>query len=99
MVDRATIAAYDATAKAFADRWDAEPPARDLHDILRRFFTRGPTLEVGCGSGRDAAWLVDQGFPTIAFEASIGLANEARLRHPGLRVEHGALPELEGVAE
>ena len=99
MVDIPTLAAYDSRPGEFADRWEAEPPATDLHEIIHRFFTPGPTAEIGCGSGRDAAWLMQEGFPTIAFEPSAGLRDEARQRYPALRVEPKALPELEGVPD
>jgi len=99
MVDTSTLNAYDSDPRHFADRWDAQPPAEDLYEILRRFFTMGRTAEVGCGSGRDAAWLLRQGYPMMCFEASAGLIHEARLRHPELPIEQKALPGLDDVPE
>jgi hypothetical protein len=32
-------------------------PHRLIYTIVLRFFNRGPTADIGCGSGRDAAWL------------------------------------------
>src|SRR5260370_2955 len=67
-MDDATLSAYDRDAKVFADDWDAQPPPIDLHAVVGQFFIRGPTADVGCGSGRDAAWLSARGFPTTAFD-------------------------------
>jgi len=72
-MDDATLSAYDRDAKAFANDWDAQPPPSDLHAVVRQFFIPGPTADVGCGSGRDAAWLNACGYPTTGFDASEGL--------------------------
>jgi len=98
-VDQQTLAAYDADASAFAQDWHAQPPPSDLHAIIKRFFKPGQTADVGCGSGRDAAWLSINGFPTIGYDASQGLLAEARRRYPKLEFHCAALPELSGVAD
>ena len=55
--DTATMAAYDADAARYAEDWETQPAPTDLHDTVRRFFSPGPTADIGCGSGRDTAWL------------------------------------------
>jgi SAM-dependent methyltransferase len=97
-VDLQTLAAYDNAATVFAQDWHDQPPASDLHAIIKRFFLPGLTADVGCGGGRDAAWLTANGFPAIGYDASEGLLREARRRYPQLRFELSALPELPGVA-
>ncbi len=98
-MDRATLGAYDRDAAAFAQDWHTQPPPSDLHDVVRRFFTPGPTADIGCGSGRDAAWLDANGFPTRGFDASEGLLAEARRRHPNIAFSYAVLPELDGIDE
>jgi SAM-dependent methyltransferase len=98
-MDRATLAAYDAAAAAFAKEWDAQPAPADLHDLVKRFFRPGPTADIGCGSGRDAAWLAANGFPTVGYDPSDGLLTQARAAHSGVTFERAALPELHGIAE
>jgi len=98
-MDVQTLAAYDRAADAFAEDWHTQPTPTDLHALVRRFFNSGPTVDIGCGSGRDTAWLTANGFPTIGYDPSSGLLTEARRRHPGLRFELAALPELEGVPD
>jgi SAM-dependent methyltransferase len=98
-MDDATLSAYDRDAKAFADDWETQPVPSDLHAVVRQFFIPGPTADIGCGSGRDAAWLNASGYPTEGFDASEGLLAEARRRHPQIKFGKALLPGLEGVAE
>jgi SAM-dependent methyltransferase len=98
-MDRATLAAYDHGAAAFAKDWHEQPAPVDLQDIVKRFFVKGgATADIGCGSGREVAWLNVNGFPAAGFDASEGLLAEARRRYPKLTFAHAELPELRGVA-
>jgi SAM-dependent methyltransferase len=98
-MDEATLGAYDRDAKAFADEWDAQPQPTDLHAVVARFFIPGPTADIGCGSGRDTAWLNARGYPTRGFDGSDGLLAEARRRHPQVQFAKAILPGLDGIAE
>ncbi|HEX4260443.1 MAG TPA: class I SAM-dependent methyltransferase [Acetobacteraceae bacterium] len=98
-MDAATLSAYDRDAKDFAGEWEGQPPPSDLHAVVDLFFIPGPTADIGCGSGRDAAWLNDRGFPTKGFDASEGLLAEARRRHPQIQFSTATLPGLDGIAE
>jgi ubiquinone/menaquinone biosynthesis C-methylase UbiE len=98
-IDPTTIAAYDHAAQTFAREWDAQPPPADLQAIIRRFFTAGRTADIGCGSGRDAAWLTANGFPTHGYDASASLLAEAARRHPHIRFTQSTLPELSEIAD
>jgi SAM-dependent methyltransferase len=98
-MDPATLAAYDVAAAAFAKEWAEQPPPADLHDLVRRFFRPGLTADIGCGSGRDAAWLAANGFPCVGYDPSPGLLREARATYPDVKFETAALPELAGIAD
>lgn len=98
-MDRQTLAAYDAGAEAYAQDWHAQPAPSDLHAVVRRFFRPGCTADIGCGSGREVAWLCANGFPAIGYDASAGLLAQARARYPGLTFEIGELPGLAGIAD
>lgn len=98
-MDQRTLAAYDAAAAAFADDWHRQPAPSDLHALVRRFFKPGRTADIGCGSGREVAWLWANGYPAIGYDASGGLLGEARARYPRHEFKTAALPELAGVAE
>jgi SAM-dependent methyltransferase len=98
-MDRATLAAYDKEAAAFAQDWHDQPAPVDLQAIVSRFFIKGgSTADIGCGSGREVAWLNANGFPAEGYDASEGLLIEARSRYPQLRFTHAELPELRGIA-
>jgi SAM-dependent methyltransferase len=98
-MDRATLTAYDKDAAAFAQDWHEQPAPVDLQDIIRRFFIAGgATADIGCGSGREVAWLNANGFPAAGFDASDGLLAEARQRYPDFTFTHAELPDLRGVA-
>ena len=97
-MDRQTLAAYDLNAAAFAEDWHGQPAPVDLQEVVERFFVRGGTsADIGCGGGREVAWLNANGFPTIGFDACEGLLGEARRRHPGFRFAQAELPELRGI--
>ena len=98
LMDPQTLAAYDANAQAFADDWHEQPAPADLHALVRRYFRRGPTADIGCGSGREVAWLNANGYQAVGYDPSEGLLAQARARYPGLRFARAALPELDGLA-
>jgi SAM-dependent methyltransferase len=98
-MDRQTLSAYDAEAKAFAADWHEQPPPSDLHALVRRFFKPGQTADIGAGSGREVAWLAANGFPAVGYEPCRGLLNEARAQFPGLTFQDAALPELAGIPD
>src|SRR5271154_236390 len=98
-MDHKTLGAYDGAAAAFAKEWHEQPPPTDLQSAVLQYFKPGRTADIGCGSGRDAAWLNDHGFPAVGFDASAGLRAEARRRYPQIRFAQSSLPELEGIAD
>ena len=99
-MDQATLAAYDRDANGFATDWETQPAPTDLHATVKKFFISGGlTADIGCGSGRDAAWLALNGYPAQGFDASDGLLGEARLRHPQVPFAAAVLPELAGIAD
>ena len=98
-MDIDTLAAYDRDARAFADDWQAQPDAADLHELLTTYFTQGPTADIGSGSGRETAWLASHGYPATGFEPSTGLLAEARRRYPDVTFLEAALPDLPGAGE
>lgn len=56
-------------------------------------------LDVGAGSGRDAAWLAGRGYEVVAAEPSAAMLAHARALHPSSRIRWVAdsLPELAAV--
>ena len=96
-MDRPTLAAYDADAATYAADWLAQDSPEDMYALLRTHFAPGPTADIGCGAGRDTAWLAANGFDARGFDASAGLLAQARAAHPSLRFDETSLPALAGV--
>jgi SAM-dependent methyltransferase len=98
-MDRLTLAAYNHDAAAFARDWHEQPAPVDLYEIVTRFFIKGGnSADIGCGSGREVAWLNANGYPAVGFDASDGLLTEARSRYPDLNFAWAELPALRGIA-
>jgi SAM-dependent methyltransferase len=94
-----TIAAYDRGAAAFAERYEALS-ADVLWGRVRDLLPIGAghlALDVGAGSGRDAAWLASLGYEVVAAEPAGGMRIEGARRHPGLRWVDDRLPALTAV--
>jgi SAM-dependent methyltransferase len=98
-MDQPAVAAYDRSAADFAADWHAQPAPDDLHALVTRFFRPSRTADIGCGSGREVAWLNASGFPAVGFDPSEGLLAQARARYPDLSFATATLPELAGVPD
>jgi ubiquinone/menaquinone biosynthesis C-methylase UbiE len=98
-VDTQTIEAYNQEAEKIAELHVNLIPER-LYQLMRQFFIQGGrTGDIGCGIGRDSAWLSQQGFQVIGIDASIGMLNQAKTRYPRLNFVQAELPELSGIAD
>ncbi|AJX33531.1 class I SAM-dependent methyltransferase [Burkholderia oklahomensis] len=96
-MDRTTLDVYDRHAADYAREWHEQPAPDDMYALLERYFEPGPTVDVGCGAGRDVAWLASRGFDACGYDGSASLVAEARRSHPALRFEQALLPGLAGV--
>ena len=99
-MDQRTITAYSQAASDFAAEWLDQPPPTDMYALLRQYFIPGGrTADIGCGSGRDVAWLNDAGFPAIGYDAADGLLVQARAAYPTLEFRKALLPALDAVSD
>lgn len=91
---------YDDDARLFAARYDALP-FEQVHRALLPHLPEAPAhvLDIGAGSGRDAAWFAWRGHEVIAVEPSAGMRGQARERvtHPRVCFIDDALPALAQV--
>jgi SAM-dependent methyltransferase len=99
IMDQTTLKAYESGAIRFANDWHEQPAPTDLHALVRRFFRPGVTADIGCGSGREVAWLCANGYPAKGYDPSEGLLAQARARYPGLEFAGATLPDLTGVPD
>ncbi|MDP6896901.1 MAG: class I SAM-dependent methyltransferase [Rhodospirillales bacterium] len=99
-MDIDTVRTYDMQACNYAAEWEEDQaPPDDLRAAVRAYFNDGLTVDVGCGSGRDTAWLAGQGFEVMGVDAAPGLLAEARRRHPEVTFDVDALPSLPGLGD
>ena len=92
------ISWYDARAEQLADRYESVPAERIHHWLKDLLPSKAWTvLDVGAGSGRDAAWLASQGYDVVAVEPSDNMRTAARQRHEDRPIQWIAdsLPGLE----
>ncbi len=87
---------YDANAAQLAARYEALSSEQVHAAVLDLFPPAGAALDVGAGSGRDAAWLDGRGFEVVAVEPSAQLRRAAAALHSaaGVRWLDDRLPEL-----
>jgi SAM-dependent methyltransferase len=96
-MDPQTLAAYEADAARQAAYQRSVTPG-PVHRLAAAFFHPGEaTADVGCGSGRDTAWLVAQGFPAVGYEPVAAMREQARAAFPELDVRTAVLPDLAGI--
>lgn len=90
----------DARTTAFYAHWAAHGQEAERSAISRHFDTAfapgARVLDVGCGTGRDLAVLVDSGFDAYGIEPNDAMRARAIERHPALasRIAAGALPAI-----
>lgn len=93
--DRRTLAVYAARAPEFAGRF-SHPERRLVLSSAEKIFDRTEKiLELGCGSGVDAATLIDAGYDIVASDGSPQMLAEATRSYPQLR-DRSCLAELPG---
>ena len=96
-----TISYYDGDVTELILRYESADMA-DLHKRLRKAFpTSGKLLELGCGSGRDASYMVGVGYDVMACDASSAMLDAALTCHPELenQLHLSQLPARLGFAD
>lgn len=92
---------YEQHAAALADGYEAIS-FEDAYPFLVPVFSGDPliVLDIGAGTGRDAAWLAARGHEVFAVEPSAAMRRIARSLHPEKRITwiDARLPALEAPA-
>jgi len=98
--DAKTLVAYAQHAASYSQDWLDQPPPSDLYALLERYLVAGgETADIGCGNGRDTAWLAAHGYPVIGYDGSDALLAEACRLNPGLEFRRAMLPELAEIEQ
>jgi SAM-dependent methyltransferase len=94
-MDAKTVSHYDTHAREQSSRYESANLSPLYTFLLQHLTPRGASvLELGCGSGRDAAFLLANGYDLTGIDASAGMVAEATRIHPELagRVSCAAVP-------
>jgi len=98
-MDQQTIASYNESAGRTAALYDTLVP-ESLYRLIGRFFVPDAFgADVGCGSGRDTYWMLQQGYRVVGIDAAAGMLSEARRRYPRLPFVRDSLPLLNSVRD
>jgi SAM-dependent methyltransferase len=95
-----TIDIYSRKARQFVNEYESVSGEKIHSDWLHLLPTsKSLVLDVGAGSGRDAAWLAAQGHEVIAVEPAHGMRKRAKELHPQGSIQwiDDTLPLLERV--
>lgn len=97
-MDKNTIDAYLNNARAYSDDWLAQPEPSEMYELFKKYFHPGrETADVGCGNGRDANWLGNNGFKVFGFDNSDELLKIASELYPHIQFSKARFPELNEV--
>lgn len=100
MTDGASNAGYGENADALFERYESREPAK-IHDPWVHLFPKPPAriLDIGSGTGRDAAWFASLGHSVLAVEPTDALRLGAAKLHPEPEIEwlDDILPDLPHV--
>ena len=94
------MAAYNASATRLIGGYERIPfdrVHRTVADLLPD--SSGSVLDVGAGSGRDAAWFAEQGHSVVAVEPSSAMREAGKARHKSSKIRwlDDQLPALDRV--
>jgi len=79
-----TVASYDRAAEGFAARWGDLRLDRALNAFSGRVAGQRRVLDLGCGPGRDVAFLAQLGCQAVGLDLSAGMLAQARSRLPAI---------------
>ena len=89
-----TLEYYESNYRDAAQRYEQVDSTLFLRELPIWVPNRGKILDLGCGSGRDAAFLLREEYDVYGIDGSAQMIDEARRLHPELenRLIHQVLP-------
>jgi len=100
------IKTYDAQASTLASAYNTVTTPETLPDFATHILSLPNiackrALDVGCGSGRDAFWMAQQGLAVDAIDGSAEMLNEARTQqsHPLIHYIQDMAPNIPALQQ
>ncbi|MCE2390977.1 MAG: class I SAM-dependent methyltransferase [Proteobacteria bacterium] len=94
------MASYNLAADSLVPEYE-QLLFEDVHAPVLDLLPESPgtVLDIGAGSGRDAAWFEAQGHEVVAVEPSVEMRETGKVRHPSSRIRwmDDRLPDLDKV--
>jgi cyclopropane fatty-acyl-phospholipid synthase-like methyltransferase len=79
-----TLSYYEENASKLSKRYESADVSNIHQTLLKTFPTNSKLLDIGCGSGRDASFMLKQGYSLTAIDGSQKMVDEAKKIHPAL---------------
>jgi 2-polyprenyl-3-methyl-5-hydroxy-6-metoxy-1,4-benzoquinol methylase len=99
-MDEKTEQAYRTKAKEYSEDWNHQPVPSDIYQLIEKYFIpSGKTADIGCGNGRDTAWMAEKKFDVFGFDASPDLIQIASSQHPRIPFKIAVLPNLKEISD
>lgn len=80
-----TLAYYKINAKYLSKQYESAKIDHIHKLLLNSFSPSSHLLEIGCGSGRDASFMLRNGYDILAIDGSKEMVKEAKKYHPELK--------------
>ncbi|MEA2016966.1 MAG: class I SAM-dependent methyltransferase [Campylobacterota bacterium] len=89
-----TINYYEENANSLISRYESADVSEVQTLLLKTFKQKSSLLEIGCGSGRDALFMIKNDYDVIGIDGSRNMIEEAIQIHPELKEKlfHKTLP-------
>lgn len=89
-----TLNYYETDSRNLSFRYENANIREVQQLLLQTFEPNSKLLEIGCGSGRDASFMIEKGYDVIAIDGSKNMIEEAKKIHPELseKLFHKTLP-------
>ena len=77
-----TLSYYEENASTLSQRYESADVTTLQQTLLKTFTPKSKLLEIGCGSGRDANFMLEHGYNLTAIDGSPKMIEEAKALHP-----------------
>jgi 2-polyprenyl-3-methyl-5-hydroxy-6-metoxy-1,4-benzoquinol methylase len=89
-----TLSSYNQYAPQFVQHFEQKLDTTELDKFLEMIPRGGSVLDAGCGSARDTAYMIKQGYNAQGIDLSEGLLAEAKKLHPEVPTQLMSLTDM-----